>query len=228
MEVAPLVAFAAGAVSVLSPCVLPLIPAVLAVALNSRAGPFLVIGGMIISFVSMGVLASVFGAFIGSYMLLFKKIASLIILAFGIVLLVERLELVFSRLMGKLTMHPMSMEKKGYLGMFFLGISLGIVWIPCTGPILGSILTYVAIEGNIVYGGFLLLLYSLGIAVPMIIIGTIFRESLYKLKILKKSGIIAKKVAGAVLIVIGITYFLGIEGYLMEVLYNHVPEVEIK
>ncbi len=229
MEVAPFVAFIAGAVSVLSPCVLPLIPAVLAVALNSRAGPFLVIGGMTFSFVSMGVLASAFGAIVGAYMMFFKKIASLIIVALGAVLLVERLELAFVGFINRMGIGSVNIsgERRGYIGMFVLGLSLGIVWIPCTGPILGSILTYVAIEGDILYGGFLLFLYSLGIAVPMVIIGILFRESLYKLNILRKGSIIVKKVAGVVLIIVGVIYFLGLEGYIMEFLYDYVPEIEI-
>jgi cytochrome c biogenesis protein CcdA len=95
-------------------------------------------------------------------------------------------------------------EGKGLIGGLIIGASLGIVWIPCVGPILASILTLVALEGNVLYGAGLLLIYSMGFAIPMLIIAYSAKLSGDRLSKISEYDIELKKGAGVVLIIVGL------------------------
>ncbi len=163
----PFTVFVAGILSVISPCILPLIPPILAYSADSsKYRPVAIVIGLSISFIAMGILSSAFGSLLAGYIDYLRIAASLIILVLGISLLVENLHLfsIFSRIPCSIT------EKEGVSGALILGISLGILWIPCTGPVLGAVLTMVAVEGNIIYGTTILAVYSLGFAIPVLVI----------------------------------------------------------
>jgi cytochrome c-type biogenesis protein len=84
-----------------------------------------------------------------------------------------------------------------------LGVSLGVIWIPCVGPILGAILAAVALEGNMTYGASMLFIYSIGFAVPMLIIAYSANISSARLSRIARYDAIIKKVAGVLLILAG-------------------------
>jgi cytochrome c biogenesis protein CcdA len=197
----PLASFFAGIVSVLSPCVLPLLPIVLAYSTgNSKLRPLAVIAGLTFSFTVMGVAASAFGEYLLPYLGEIKIIAELIIIFMGISMLMQKDVFSFlSQYTGKV--HA---EGKGLIGGLIIGASLGIVWIPCVGPILASILTLVALEGNVLYGAGLLLIYSMGFAIPMLIIAYSAKLSGDRLSKISEYDIELKKGAGVVLIIVGL------------------------
>ena len=197
----PIAAFFAGIVSVLSPCVLPLLPIVLAYSTgNSKFRPLAIIIGLAISFTIMGVAASAFGTLFLPYIGKLRIIAEIMIILIGLSMLMEK-EIFgfFLQYTGKI--HS---EGKGLLGGLVVGASLGIVWIPCVGPILASILTLVALESNIIYGAELLLIYSLGFAIPMVLIAYSAKLSGDRLSSLSKFDIELKKAAGTILVVVGL------------------------
>jgi cytochrome c biogenesis protein CcdA len=197
----PLASFFAGIVSVLSPCVLPLLPIVLAYSTgNSKLRPLAVIAGLTFSFTVMGVAASAFGEYLLPYLGEIKIIAELIIIFMGISMLMQKDVFSFlSQYTGKV--HA---EGKGLIGGLIIGASLGIVWIPCVGPILASILTLVALEGNVLYGAGLLIIYSMGFAIPMLIIAYSAKLSGDRLSKISEYDIELKKGAGVVLIIVGL------------------------
>jgi cytochrome c biogenesis protein CcdA len=197
----PLASFFAGIVSVLSPCVLPLLPIVLAYSTgNSKLRPLAIIAGLTFSFTVMGVAASAFGEYLLPYLGEIKIIAELIIIFMGISMLMQKDVFSFlSQYTGKV--HA---EGKGLIGGLIIGASLGIVWIPCVGPILASILTLVALEGNVLYGAGLLIIYSMGFAIPMLIIAYSAKLSGDRLSKISEYDIELKKGAGVVLIIVGL------------------------
>ena len=197
----PLASFFAGIVSVLSPCVLPLLPIVLAYSTgNSKLRPLAIIAGLTFSFTIMGIAASAFGEYILPYLGEIKIIAELIIILMGISMLMQKDVFSFlSQYTGKI--HA---EGKGLTGGLVIGASLGIVWIPCVGPILASILTLVALEGNVLYGAGLLIIYSMGFAIPMLLIAYSAKLSGDKLSKISEYDIELKKGAGFVLIIVGL------------------------
>ncbi len=200
-SVTPLASFLAGIVSVLSPCVLPLLPIVLAYSTGeSRLRPISIIFGLIVSFTVMGVVASAFGALFIPHINKLRILAEVVIILMGLSMLMEK------DLMGFLSKYTgrLHIEGKGLLGGFIIGISLGIVWIPCVGPILASILTLVALESDIYYGSTLLFIYSMGFAIPMGLIAYSAKLSGDRLSELSGFDIKLKKVAGVILIITGL------------------------
>lgn len=197
----PLASFFAGVISILSPCVLPLLPVILAYSTGqSRFRPFAIVVGLSITFTLMGVVASAFGAVFQSYIQGFRILAELLIIVFGLAMLTDYdLFGTFARYTGNL-----HVEKKGIFGGLLVGASLGIVWIPCVGPILGTILTSVALEGNITYGATHLIIYSMGFAVPMLIIAYFANLSSARLGEISKYDAKLKKLAGLVLVIAGL------------------------
>ncbi len=206
----PLVAFLFGMLSFINPCVLPVVPAVVAYSTESgKSRPIAVAIGLSISFTVMGVIANVFGSALRGYLSLFRVAAGFIVIFFGLYMLFRvigealgKLRPAFTRvnLGGRLT----SINSDGAFGGLVLGISLGFVWTPCIGPILGSILTMVAMEGDMVSGVFLLLIYSVGFNIPLLILAYASNTTVSHLSSLSKHGGTIKKISGVVLILAGI------------------------
>jgi cytochrome c-type biogenesis protein len=199
--ISPVAAFGAGILSVLSPCILPLLPAVLATSAGkSKFRPLAIVLGVSISFTVMGVVTSTFGAVFHTYTGQLKILAEILILILGFALLFEiSLFNSFSKfpLLGK-------MNGEGPVSGFLLGLSLGVLWIPCVGPILGSILTMVALEGNAATGALTLSIYSLGFAMPMLFLAYSAHYSSSKIRLISKWDVVFKKGAGIVLILFGL------------------------
>lgn len=198
--VTPAAAFVAGVISILSPCVLPLLPAIFAYSTSKgHLRPLAIVLGLTISFTIMGVITSAFGSLFRQYLLYLSFFAGLIIILFGVTLLFDLGTFnVFGGFSG------IDVKEKGLLGGLLFGISLGIIWIPCVGPILASILTLVAIEGDIAYGAFLLFIYSMGLGIPMLVIAYSANISSSALSSIAKYDQYLKKSAGVVLILVGL------------------------
>ncbi|WP_292376360.1 MULTISPECIES: cytochrome c biogenesis CcdA family protein [unclassified Methanosarcina] len=199
--ISPVAAFGAGIISVLSPCILPLLPAVLATSAGkNRYRPLAIVLGVSISFTIMGVATSAFGAVFNAYTDQLKILAEILILIMGFALLFDiSLFNSFSKfpLLGK-------MNDEGPVSGFLLGLSLGVLWIPCVGPMLGSILTMVALEGNTITGALTLSIYSLGFAVPMLLLAYSAHFSSSKIRLISKWDVIFKKGVGIVLVLVGL------------------------
>lgn len=199
--ISPVAAFGAGILSVLSPCILPLLPAVLATSAGkNKLRPLAIVLGVSISFTIMGIVSSAFGAIFTAYTEQLKIIAEILILIMGFALLLDiSLFNAFSKfpLLGK-------MNEEGSISGFLLGLSLGVLWIPCVGPILGSILTMVALEGDAATGALTLSIYSLGFAIPMLLLAYSAHFTSSKIRVISKWDRVFKKGAGIILIMVGL------------------------
>ena len=188
------IAFGAGLISFLSPCVLPLIPGYISYISGESLGDIvekqkkvvlktiLFTVGFSLVFISFGATAS----FIGN--LLLQNSNSLRIIA-GIIIIIFSLQL-----MGLLNLNFLNKEKrfqtKNYSNNLFfpviVGAAFGFGWTPCIGPVLGSILTLAAVESSIGKGILLLSFYSLGLAIPFIISGILINKFLFFSKTFRK------------------------------------------
>jgi cytochrome c-type biogenesis protein len=195
----PLAAFMAGVISILSPCVLPLLPVIFAYSTSKgKLRPLAIVAGLSLSFVFMGVITSAFGSLFQQYLIYLTAFAGIIVILMGLTLLFDLGTFNFiGSLSGK------QFKENGLMGGLLLGISLGIIWIPCVGPILASILSLVAIEGDLLYGAFLLFVYSLGLGIPMLVIAYSANISSSKLSMIAKYDMYLKKVVGFILIIVG-------------------------
>ena len=203
----PLIAFFFGILSVLSPCVLPVIPLIAAYSTKSgRYIPITIVIGLSISFALMGVLASAFG-------LIFQQYQTALYITGGVVIIFLGLYMIFDVVGEKiraivpntrLSTMPYATNVGGTTGGLMLGFSLGVVWTPCIGPILGAILMMVAVQGDILYGGILLVIYSLGLGLPLLAIAY---TSHFTLKPFVKYSVIIKRISGIILVLAGL-YFI--------------------
>lgn len=211
--VSPLLAFSFGLLSFFTPCVLPVVPAVVAYSTDSgRFRPVAITIGLSVSFTLMGIVASTIGSVFQRYLSALSIVSGFVIIFFGLYMIFDvisevlgPLRLAFSRFGLSNRLFPSDSDKtEGLFGGFILGLSLGVIWTPCVGPILGSILAMVAVEGNILNGGILLFIYSLGLILPMLLIAYTSSTAISRLSVLSKHGVIIKKISGIVLVIVGI------------------------
>ncbi len=226
--------FIAGLVTILKPCCLPLVPAVMSGSAGGRLRPLAIVSGMTLSFTVMGTLVSGFGAAFAGFTDTLRSLSILFIMAMGAVLFDEDINIEFMKISSSLTQGvrnnidflngpSSSMPGQGLFGGFFLGMSLGIVWIPCVGPILGAVLAYVASVGNMSYGAWLLFVYSVGMSLPMLSIAYYGKKVTNRYKWFARNGELLKKLSGLVLITVGIMLLFGIDKLMIRLLSPYFP-----
>lgn len=164
---------AAGGLTTLSPCVFPLLPLVLGGALQrNRLAPVAMGAGMIASFAVIGMVLGALGPALGIDGDTVRTAGAAMLVAFALVMLVPALGERFTQWMLPIasTANAASSRLDGgsVLGALMLGGVLGLVWSPCSGPLLGSALTLVASEGGVARGGVVLGIFGLGAAVPLV------------------------------------------------------------
>jgi cytochrome c-type biogenesis protein len=170
-----LFALLAGIVTVAAPCTLPVLPILLGASLanHGKTRPLFIASGFIASFASVTLLFSAFARIAGLTPDALRNVAIVLLAIFGVLLLwprlYARLSAAASALINRLGVGaPRASE--GAFGGFLLGTTLGLVWTPCAGPVLGSILTLLATEPNRTWAATLLTLYAVGAAIPMLAI----------------------------------------------------------
>jgi cytochrome c-type biogenesis protein len=206
------VAFTAGLLSFLSPCVLPLIPSYIgfltgltAEELQVKRGTALVhalwfVAGFSLIFLALGATASVLGAFLLRYQVWIGRVGGVLVLAFGLYLLgVARPAFLMRERRFHLAHKPL-----GYLGSAVVGVSFGAAWTPCIGPILGAILTFAAAAASVRQGVALLAMYALGLAVPFVLTALALDRFLTWFQRFRPYLVWVERVAGGLLVILGI------------------------
>ena len=223
------IAFAAGFISFLSPCVLPLIPGYISYISGQNleeiikkkqkilTKTIIFSLGFSLVFISFGATASYLGSFLINYSDVLRVTAGVIIIIFSL------------QILGVLKLNILNKEKRFYTknyssNLFFpflVGAAFAFGWTPCIGPVLGSILTLAAVEKSIVQGIILLSFYSLGLAIPFILSGYAITKFLSVSKNLKSKMRQISLIGGSILLITGIlilTNVLQIVGfYLLEI-----------
>ena len=212
------IAFLAGLISFLSPCVLPLIPGYISYISGtsfdkiSKKKRNLIVAktifftfGFSFVFIALGSTASLIGKFFLTNSNILRIIAGIIIIFFSL------------QLIGIINLKFMNKDIRIFTDQYssnlafplLVGAAFGFGWTPCIGPILGSILSLAAIEENISQGILLLSFYSLGLAIPFIISGVLIDKFLFFSKSFRKYISTITKVGGAILLLTGITILTG-------------------
>lgn len=164
---------AAGSLTTLSPCVFPLLPLVLGGALQgNRFAPVAMGAGMIVSFAAIGMVLGALGPALGIDADTVRTAGAAMLIAFALVMLVPALGERFARWMlpiaGTANAASSKLDGGSVVGALMLGGVLGLVWSPCSGPLLGSALSLVASEGGVARGGLVLGIFGLGAAIPLV------------------------------------------------------------
>jgi cytochrome c-type biogenesis protein len=168
-------AFAAGVVTVAAPCILPMLPILLGASIGqrSRARPLFIVAGFILAFSVFALLFGTFPTVLGLSHQTVRTISIILLGSFGLLMLWPRpYEWLVARLTGLLDIADGIGRRagSGNPGGFVLGLALGIVWTPCAGPVLGSILALIAASQNLTRSGVLLACYATGAGIPMLLI----------------------------------------------------------
>jgi len=213
-----IVAFIAGLLTYLSPCLLPLVPAFIAYITGISLQEFksekkkkllqkktivhsiLFIAGFSIIFVLLGLTATFVGRALFQYQKFIRITGGVLIALFGL------------QLLGVLNFDFLARERKlpivakgaSYLGSFLIGVTFAAAWTPCAGPILGSILVLAGTKADMATGVKLLTIYSLGIAIPFFVTALLVNSFLGQLNKFQKVIAVINRVGGIFLIIVGI------------------------
>lgn len=206
------VAFLAGLLSFLSPCVLPLIPSYVGFLtgmtveeLQARRGTAVLhalwfVGGFSLIFMGLGASASALGAFLLQYQVWLGRIGGVLVILFGLYLLgILRPAFLMRERRVELARKPL-----GLFGSGLVGLAFGAAWTPCIGPILGAILTLAATRGSVTQGTALLSVYALGLAIPFLLTAFALDRFLLWFRHFRAYIIWVERVSGALLLVLGI------------------------
>jgi cytochrome c biogenesis protein CcdA len=206
--------FVGGVTTASNPCVLAMIPLVMGMVAGSKESTglkknfvfslFFVLG-LSVTFTALGLISALMGRMFGDVGGFWKYIVAAICLVMGLQLLgLFKLELRLPQMF--------SVRKKGKLGAFLLGLLFGVVSTPCAVPILAVLLAFVAQKGDIVYGGVLLFTYALGHSALALIAGTSMgaAKRLIESRGLGKANAALQKIAGAVIILVGVYFAFGL------------------
>ncbi len=166
-------AYAAGLLTLVNPCVLPVIPIVLATALQaSRLGPVVLAAGMSLSFVAFGLLVTSVGYSIGLTEEVLAKVGAVLMIGFGLVLVVPQFNAAFATATAGLSARAdgalMESEATGLRGQFLGGLLLGAVWSPCIGPTLGGAIALASQGESLARAGAVMTAFALGVSTLML------------------------------------------------------------
>jgi cytochrome c-type biogenesis protein len=211
-------AFLAGVLSFLSPCVLPLVPSYVSfitgisfedlkegtdrkqIRFLTVTNSLAFIAGFSSIFIALGASSSAVGRFLFDYQDWIRIGGGILVIIFGFFVSgLIRLDFLTREMKFHVSGKPV-----GYIGSFFVGMTFAAAWTPCIGPILGTILLYASTQGSASYGFKLLAVYSLGLAVPFFLSSLMFNSFLSYSNRIRKYMRIIMLTSGALLIVFGI------------------------
>src|ERR1700744_3553551 len=205
----------AGALSTLSPCVLPLVPVLLAAATSAHRWGALALGtGLALSFTVVGIFLATWGASLGLDPETFRTIGAVILAAFGLVLLVPWLQDLFARMTSALSNSGNQLISRitigGFAGQLIVGALLGVVWSPCVGPTLGAATTLASQGKDLAQIALLMLIFGLGAAAPLVLLGCLSRSTMLRIRgRLLSVGKYGKQLFGFTLLVLGVLIATG-------------------
>lgn len=226
-----LLAGLAGILASLSPCVLPILPIVLAAAgAEHRLGPLALAGGLAVSFAGAGMVLGLAGFAIGLDAEVLRVAAAVLMLAAGIALLAAglaaRLSAAAEHALQPVTAFAARMTARGVGGQFALGAVLGLAWAPCTGPALGAAVALSARAETAPQAALTMLAFALGAALPLVALGYAARGSVPLLRRrLGGLGQAMRPVLGGALALFGLLVLTGLDKRIEAVATAALPEV---
>ena len=206
------IAFAAGLLSFLSPCTLPLIPSYVgfltglsADELEVRRGTALLhalafVAGFSGVFIALGASASALGGLLLHWQVWIGRIVGVVVILFGLYLL----RVIQPAFLSRERRLQLANKPLGFVGSAFVGITFGAAWTPCIGPILGAILTLAAAQASVGHGAALLTAYSIGLAVPFLLTALALDRFLVWFQRFRPYLVWVERIAGILLILLGL------------------------
>lgn len=221
--------YVAGLLTLINPCVLPLLPIIIASAMQTtRWGPLALAFGLVISFTVFGVIVTAFGHLIGLDADRLNQIAAIIMIVFGLILVIPKASNAMSTLASPLASSAnnrmVAIQDSGIAGQVLIGILLGAVWSPCIGPTLGGAIGLAASGENLGSAALTMVFFGLGVATVLLALAYGSREVLSSRQDrLRKWMPWAKPIMGVSLILVGVTLYFHLNQYLEVWLLDNLP-----
>ncbi len=223
------VALLAGLLSTLSPCVLPIVPILLTTAISEhRRAPFALAMGLAISYATIGTALAWAGTALRLDSELVRRVGAALLGLFALIILSSSLQQRFAaatsgisnagnRLLSRLHLN-------GLFGQFLVGLVLGMIWSPCVGPTLGAAIVLASQGKHLVGSAALMGLFSIGAALPIVILGFISRSAMMSVRgRLLQVGRAGKVAVGSAMLLIAIATISGSDRQAEIWLVNHSP-----
>lgn len=223
-------ALIAGLFSILSPCVLPLVPVVLGAAISEhRYGPAALAGGLALSFTAIGMFVATVGHSVGLDGGFFRNVAAVLLVGVGAVLVVPAWQAQVALAAGPIgnwTEQKFGNTKsEGLSGQFGVGVLLGAVWSPCVGPTLGAASVLAAQGRELGHVALTMFAFGIGSALPLLMLGMLSRDSLMRWRGRMLSfGKGGKAALGAVLVASGLLILFGLDKAIETALLRVLPQ----
>ena len=224
------IALAAGVLSTLSPCVLPLLPVIIGSAIHEhRYGPFAVAIGMSASFAVIGTILASAGARLGVGQGDFQVVAAIVLVLIGVVLLSKKLQDRFavatSGASGAGSKILSTLNISGLRGQFLVGLLLGLIWSPCVGPTLGAAITLASQGRDLPQIVAMMAVFGLGAGLPIALLGMLSRQAMLKMRgKLQGAGSWGKNMLGVLFIAVGVLILTGWDKSVEVFLLDHSPD----
>src|SRR5208337_4225493 len=210
-------AFLSGVITILSPCILPVLPIVLSGGVGGgKARPFGVLAGFVVSFTAFTLALSAIVQALGIPVDALRIVAVVLIILFGVVMLVPWLSVRFELLTSRIARRsggtggaPGTPRRNGFWSGVVVGLSLGLIWTPCVGPIMASVIS-LALTQHVDGGSVsITLAYTLGTSIPMLAIMLGGRALLKKVPALTRNAGNIQKGFGVLMILVGVAIGFG-------------------
>lgn len=224
------VGFAAGAASILSPCVLPILPILIASALSRhRLGTAALALGLALSFAIVGTFIATLGASIGLGSETLRRVAAVLMVLFGVVMLSPQLQVVFAGLGSRVGASGQralgAIKGEGPGSQLLIGLLLGLVWSPCVGPTLGAASTLAAQGRDLPQIALLMLVFGIGAGLPLLLLGGLSQATMTRIRgSLAALGHAAKSAMGALFVLLGVLILTGFDRRLEAGLLSISPD----
>lgn len=222
----------AGSLTTLSPCVLPLLPLVVGGTMqHNRKAPLFMGLGMVLAFTLMGLIFGTIGSQLDPDAV--RVVGALLLLLLGLALLLPGMNGVLARLLQPLASGANNMADRLQGGhpasAMLLGALLGLVWSPCSGPLLGSTLTLVASQGGALPGSLLLGLFGLGAASPLVAVAYLSRQTFNRFRTwMMQHGDTGKKAFGVIVLLSGLAILTGFDKWLEAHILTVLPDAWVE
>lgn len=207
-------AFVAGALTALSPCVLPVLPLVMGSAARTRLGPLALAAGFVVTFVAIGITLASVGEAIGLTDVVVRGVSAVLLIAAGVLMMSHRLQEAMGRWLSPLASGSAKLSMRvgdGAGGQFAVGMLLGGVWSPCVGPTLGAAVGLAASGDSIVHAAAIMLAFGMGSASLLLAAGYASRAMIGQRLRLLHAGAAGRIALGIVLIAVGAAVWSGLD-----------------
>ncbi|MEZ4815547.1 MAG: cytochrome c biogenesis protein CcdA [Bdellovibrionota bacterium] len=223
--------FFAGGLSLLAPCVLPILPLIISSSLkSSKFGPLLSALGLTLSFTVFGILTTTFASIFDPDVI--QKIGAMILVLVGLFFLIPGLKLISSGIFLKISNLGSSLQSKisnqDPLYEFSSGALLGMIWSPCTGPTLGLAIALASKSENVLGSAFVFFCFGMGAGIGLLALGFLLKKFIFLRIKLLRFGKSINLLTGAISLVLGLLILSGTLEYVEEIILSRMPNFLIK